>query len=494
MEQIKDNNFIFKVNLGGVIDLLSNHLYSDSKVFIRELLQNATDAISMRQKLEADHKGEIMVDVIPAEADQAALLIIEDNGIGLTEEEIHQFLSSIGSSIKRNKVVQKQDFIGQFGIGLLSCFMVTDKIVMITTSAKTKESFKWEGNSDGTYSVTKLEDSLEPGTKVYLQANGDVEIQDRFYEQEKISSLIKYYGDLLPFPIYFGNEKKAINSTQYPFGKEEEASLLQFGKKEFNIDFFDAIPIRTADGKTEGVAYILPYAVGIKAEQQHRVYLKRILISEKVDAVLPSWAVFIKCVINSQNLRPTASRESFYEDEVLEQTKLQLGDSIKNYLIDLAKSHPHRMDAFLKIHGVSAKLLALEDRAFYNIMIDSFSFYTNYGKMTLAEYLERTDEIKHIDDIDDFRQISSIASSQNEIIINSGYMYDAALLNAVKQVYPDRKVRQLDVSDFIREFTEISIEEHNATYDFVQIANQVLAEFNCMVTIKKFDPDNIISL
>ena len=134
--------FNFQVNLEGIIDILANHLYSEEKVFIRELLQNATDAITARKKINPNFEGKIRVDVIDGDGTTPAQIVFEDNGIGLTKEEVHQFLSSIGSSIKRktNKLAQNRaDFIGQFGIGLLSCFMVTDEIVMVTRSVKSDE-------------------------------------------------------------------------------------------------------------------------------------------------------------------------------------------------------------------------------------------------------------------------------------------------------------------------------------------------------------------
>ena len=111
----------FQVNLGGVLEVLSNHLYSSERVFIRELLQNACDAIVARQLKSADWKeGKIHLELI-AEADQVPLLVIEDNGIGLNESEVRQFLSSIGASTKRDYFTNNRDqFIGQFGIGLLS--------------------------------------------------------------------------------------------------------------------------------------------------------------------------------------------------------------------------------------------------------------------------------------------------------------------------------------------------------------------------------------
>ena len=160
----------FQVNLAGVIELLSAHLYSGPQVYLRELLQNAVDAIAARQLAGPALAGEITVELL-AGAGGAATLIFEDNGIGLTEEEIHRFLATIGSSSKRQDLPGPTDFIGQFGIGLLSGFMVSDEIVMVTRSVQAGPAYEWRGRSDGSYSVRALPGSeVQPGTKVFLRA------------------------------------------------------------------------------------------------------------------------------------------------------------------------------------------------------------------------------------------------------------------------------------------------------------------------------------
>ena len=121
----------FQVDLGGIIDLLSNHLYSGPEVFLRELLQNAVDAITARGLIESGHVGSVQFETIQGKGRLPPTLVVEDNGIGLTSEEIHQFLSTIGRSSKRESL-DRDDFIGQFGIGLLSCFVVADEITLIT--------------------------------------------------------------------------------------------------------------------------------------------------------------------------------------------------------------------------------------------------------------------------------------------------------------------------------------------------------------------------
>ena len=127
------NIYHFKVNLGGMLDVLSNHLYKSPDVFLRELLQNGVDAVTLRQKEQPGWTGgRLTIAVEPGRR-----LIFRDNGAGLSEEGIHRFLAVIGQSSKTELVNGKipEDYIGRFGIGLLSCFMVSDSIVVHTRPA-----------------------------------------------------------------------------------------------------------------------------------------------------------------------------------------------------------------------------------------------------------------------------------------------------------------------------------------------------------------------
>lgn len=133
----EQDNYRFQVNLSGMIQILSDHLYSNPKVYIRELMQNAIDAITARKAQDPGYEEQILVQVTGTGTE--ATLMIEDNGIGLTEADIHEFLAMIGQSSKRGEglePLQESGFIGRFGIGLLSCFTVSNEIVMITRSAK----------------------------------------------------------------------------------------------------------------------------------------------------------------------------------------------------------------------------------------------------------------------------------------------------------------------------------------------------------------------
>lgn len=490
----------FQVNLEGIIDILSNHLYSEEKVFIRELLQNATDAISARHQVEPDFKPEVQIELIGANEGTPAQLFFEDNGIGLTLEEVHSFLSSIGSSSKREMLFKKRkDFIGQFGIGLLSCFMVTNEIVMITRSVKSNNAIEWKGRADGSYTFKELEGEYEIGTKIFIKANKG---QTDYFNFDKLAEALKLYGSLLPYPInlFSGNDKKQINDTRAPWEvyfedeQKEKEAVLKYGKENFGITFQDYIPILTQDGNTQGVAFILPHEVSPSAKNTHKVYLKHMLVSEKADNLLPDWAFFVKCIINTDTLRPTASREAFYEDQKLRKTRNELGQILKDYLIDLEEYAPDKLKKLYVLHFHSMNTLALHDDDFFNIIISYVPFETDRGTLTLPEFEKLSKEIKHIPDVDEFRQVAGIARAQGIPIINSGYTYKRELLEKLELLQKDKKVLQVNTEHFIERFESLQPSENEMGAFFIQTANRVLHEYKCQPIFKKFEPKSLATL
>ena len=146
----------FQVDLRGVVDLLSRHLYSSPSVYLRELLQNAVDALHARELREPGFRGSVRI-AAGTDAGGTPTLVVRDDGIGLTEDEVHAFLATIGRSSKRDELdFPRGDFLGQFGIGLLSCFMVSDEITVVTRSATGAPAIRWQGRSDGSYTLEPL--------------------------------------------------------------------------------------------------------------------------------------------------------------------------------------------------------------------------------------------------------------------------------------------------------------------------------------------------
>ncbi|MES2774315.1 MAG: HSP90 family protein [Bacteroidota bacterium] len=490
----------FQVNLGGIIDILANHLYSDESVFVRELLQNATDAITARQKTGEPFEPSIEIELIN-EKDGPSQLVMSDNGIGLTEAEVHAFLSVIGASSKKDDLLQKkEDFIGQFGIGLLSCFVVADEIVMITRSASGAKAVEWRGKSDGTYSIRLLDQDFGTGTRVFLTAKPG---QAHFFEKNTLKELVVRYGNFLKYPILLsenGRKPKRLNRAIFPWEKTTtgrtlaKAEILAFGAAFFEMECMDCIPLFSPASNTTGYAFIGTSSFGHQQQQNHSVYLHRIFLSDKVENILPEWVFFAKCIINSTGLRPTASRESFYEDKVLKATREELGESIISYFYELQQSNPDLLYRIIGKHHTAMKLAAISNDEFFINIHGFIPFETNYDTRPFRDLLQSGHSIKYVTDIDEFRKISSVALNQSIEIINAGYVYETSFFEKLAELFPDYDVQPFNAEELMMELKELELHEREEVFDFIQLADKVLEEYSCKAEMRHFLPAGLSAI
>ena len=488
----------FQINLRGLIDLLSNHLYSSPEVFLRELLQNGVDAIQARKLSEAGdpaYTGEITVRLVGGER---PTLIFADNGVGLSEDGVHRFLATIGSSSKREDIEERRgDFIGQFGIGILACFMVADEIVVLSRTADATP-VEWRGQSDGTYTVRELETELSQGTQVFLRSMPG---REEFFAPDRVRRLLAHFGALFPYPVYLEiddarpvhiNAEPAPWRRRYESEAERRKAFVEYGQRVFDMRLFDAIPIFSAIGDVEGIACILPWAPGPSARQSHRVYLKNMYLTDNGENLLPEWAFFVKCVVNAGELQPTASRESFYENANLEQARDQIGVCIRDYLVRLSRDDPETLRRLISLHFLSFKALAAVDEEFYRMFIKWLPFETSLGTMSMGEYLERCPEyVRYTTTVEEFRQISQVALAGSLPIINAGYVYDLDLIERLPEVYGEVEVERIDADDLVQEFEDLSTPERDQTHRLMSVADRVLGNFQCRPDMKKFLPADL---
>ena len=484
-------DYRFQVNLGGMIEILSDHLYSSPDVYIRELLQNGVDAIVAREKVDDDfreqEKGKLLVSI-----DDKKCLSFRDNGVGLTKEEVHKFLAVIGESSKKDLETGKilSDYIGRFGIGLLSCFMVSDEICVRTRSIREEKGYEWIGKRDGTYTLCELEDEVQAGTEILLAAKYGCE---EYFTCEKVESLILHYGLILPYPIFTddGVKKKRINPAVLPWTDQSSSKneLMLFGQMMFQMPFLDCVPLHSDAGNIDGVAYFLPYSVQASVKQDNLIYLKNMLLTEKGESILPDWAVFTKCIINAKELRPTASREGFYEDETLRQAKKELGQCIANYLRHMSKSNPAAFAQFLDIHELVVRSMAIADDELFRLFIDELRFETTRGTLTGFE-LRMTKEPLLYCGLKEYKQLSQVFLAQNHLLINTGYVYTYELLNKM-QYFFDVNVQKVDSYEVGELLKDVNLEQAEQAIDFLEVAERVLAPFGCGVEVKQFIPANL---
>lgn len=483
-----EEQFLFQVNLGGMIDILSNHLYSSPDVFVRELLQNAMDAIAARKV-----KG------IPCESPCVTLSLTTDNsrsqlafsdtGTGLTEAEIHRFLAVIGQSSKHDLIngTVRHDYIGRFGIGLLSCFLVSDQIIVRTRSAADgSRSLEWCGKPDGTYTITNCEPLPEIGTTVFLTPKQGAE---EYFTAEKLRELVQYYGLPLPEPIYLlqNEQKERLNPRFEPASTQWEQGM-QLGEMLFHTRFLDYIPLISPSGLFSGVAYILAEETAPTAKQQHRIYLKHMLLTEDGARLLPKWAFFLRCFLNTDGLRPTASREDFYEDEVLLRAKEELSDCIVQYLQKLSQDNDSLLQRIVRTHRLAVQSVAVEDDSLYRAFFPYLTFETSFGTCTGSDLIRYDGEITYTHFMDEFRQVSAIFLAKGALLVNAGYTYVRQLLERLTLLRPDAVVSALQMQELDTMLEKPQLSDPAAALCLLAESNRVLQPFECEAALKRFEP------
>lgn len=470
----------FQVDLHGIVDLLSNHLYSSPRVYLRELLQNAVDAITARQTRDPAAPARIDVQVGPSR------LSISDSGIGLHPDEVRELLATIGRSSKRDDIgFARDEFLGQFGIGLLSAFMVSAEIEVLTRPADGGTTL-WTGTADGRYTVVPAAERSEVGTTVTLAARRGAE---QWFKPATVVELVRLFGALLPVEIRVDSE--LVTDGRAPWeatGAGRRAELVGYAQDKLGFTPFDVIPLSNPAAGLTGVAFVLPFPANPAERATHRVYLKRMLLAEGVEGLLPDWAFFVRCVIDTSELRPTASREALFDDGHLEATRDALGAQLRGWLVRLGSTDPHKLDKFLGIHQLGVKALAVHDDEMLRLVYRWLRFETNHGRMTAAELHERHGEIRYVATTEEFRQLAAVAAAQRIVVVNGGYTYDSELIARLPDVIPGVAASRFDPTELSTSFDSLDPATELVLRPFVRLAQAALDPVGCEVVVRAFDP------
>ena len=494
----------FQVNLGGIIELLSEHLYGESDVFLRELIQNAVDAIEARANTEADdYQGEIHIHIHRAGdkgTENAGLLFsIEDNGIGLSEQEVHQFLATIGSSSKRHRT--DLNFIGQFGIGLLSAFIVADELELVSCSKhQIDTAIRWQANSKGSYQLQPYTQAKAIGSRLSFQVKAE---HLQLFEPDALIASLKHYAVFLEYPIYvhdsYHEDGGILINEEAPWKQvfhsesDRHDAWMKYGETILGYTPFDVLDISREDANLQGLAFILPWAASNHHQHKHRIYLKNMFVSENAKDLLPDWAFFVQCIINSRDVRPTASRESFVRDAKLELCRAHIENKLKDYIVSLAKYQGNKMRDFISLHNLVIKALAIQDDDFFDLIIPWLDFESSLGRLTLPDYVQQFSEMRYCSNLNLFRQLAPIANAQGLCVINTAYVYSHELLEKYVRQHQLNSI-QMDVNRLSSHFHPLSLEEREICQSFLLSADKSLEAFGCRINLQYYAPHEIASL
>ncbi|MFI6290233.1 HSP90 family protein [Nonomuraea sp. NPDC050790] len=481
----------FQVDLRGVVDLLSRHLYSSPRVYVRELLQNAADAITARRTGDQDAPAAVTIEVADGRIE------VSDSGIGLTEDEVHLLLATIGRSSKRDELgFARHEFLGQFGIGLLSGFLVADEIRVETRSVTGAPTVVWTGRSDGRYSVEPAgSERAEPGTTVTLAVRADAA---DWVTERTVTELATLYGSLLPIEVTVNGRRTTVDGPPWQASHDtpadRRAALLAYGRELFGFTPFDVLDLNVPEAGLTGAAFILPNQANPAVKGAHRVYLKRMLLTEHAEGLLPGWAFFARCVVDAGELRPTASREALYEDDLLEHVREELGAQLRAWLVRLAETDPDGLRAFLRLHHLGVKALALHDDDMLRLVDRWLEYETSSGPMTLAQFRALHPHGRYTASVDEFRQLAGVSGAQGVGLLNGGYVYDGDILRGLSRIDPEARLEPLDPAELATHLAPVDPAAELAARPFLNAAARALDPLGCEVVLRDFDPASLSAL
>jgi molecular chaperone HtpG len=488
----------FQVDLRGIISLLSRNLYSTSGVYLRELLQNAHDALIARREIEPEFTGGIRIIPIGVAAPGSPVteFTIIDDGVGLTLAEVESVLSTVGASSKRDIwELPREGFLGRFGIGLLSCFLVSDEIRLVSRSARGGRPVEWRGSGDGTYVAHEVDVDVPVGTTVRLTPRGGDSL---LLEVESVEQLVRHYAEFLPSPVAIAT----AGADRYPTGDtpflldptQRRDDVLAYGERLLGRRPFDAIPLDIPATQTRGVAYVLPVAAAVGSVGASRVYAGGMLVSERQERLTPDWAFFVRVVADSVGLHPTASREAFVDDDALDETRREIGNALRAWIMELGSRDPWLMAAFIETHAVSLKLMALEDDEFARFILRWLPFETSRGTMRVSDILRVDPAVSYAQTVDEFRQVAAL-STGDKPLVNGGFTFDADIIQRLPAVFDGVTVTKLDVGAVLDELTPPPLDDRASTVDLELRVARALAELECDVVIRSFpqaDPSAVL--
>ena len=485
----------FTVDLGGLVELLSEHLYSGPQVFLRELLQNAVDASTARLTDEPD-AGPMEIRFRTSTVDGRPAVVVTDQGLGMNADDAARFMSVIGHSSKRDEIgMARESLIGQFGVGLLSCFAVSDAITVVSQTVGAEPGAEWIGSSDGTWTVRELEDRRHgPGTEVTVVARpGD----EQLFTPEFVERHLRVYGEFLPFKIWLDREDAGpalVSTDASPLWNSADPERHELAARLLKFAPHDLLVLDAPAGQTRALAAVLPHAPAPNAMRSDRVYVKNMLVSEESSRLLPDWAFFVSCVAFSDGLRPTASREDIHEDRNLRLTREDLGAALRTELLRLGADEPERLRRIIDVHFLSMKALAVTDADFLALVADWLPIDTSVGRMPFGEFRRRFPVAVYTQTVEEFQQLAPICSAQEVGLVNGGYTHDAELIRAAAAVLDDFDASPADLQGLFAGFGEVGADDESWVATLNSAAEDRVTSVGAVLEIRTFEPHEVPAL
>ncbi len=404
-----------------VLELMVNSVYSNPDIFVRELVSNASDALdklrieSLKDQRLAEYAKGGRIDITIDK--KRGTLTFSDNGIGMSRDDLVSYLGTIARSgtgefikaLNEAKSGAAGDLIGQFGVGFYSSFIAADKVTVDTRKAGSSESWKWESEGDGTYTIDSgSRDTNGTTITLHIKPAGKDNAEAKDYLSEwTIRGVIKEYSDFVTYPVYVkvadesGKDEKEepVNSMKAIWTRPQK----EITDEEFN-EFYRHIshdwedPLDRVSYKAEGVSEFRallfipshPPMDLFYPEGKHGVqlYIRRVFIMNDCKELIPEYMRFVKGVVDSEDLSLNISREMLQQDRHTAQIKNSLTKKILDSLSKLRADKPETYAKFWRAFGAVLKEGIISDANRREEIMKLCSFETSGGeKTTLEDYI-----------------------------------------------------------------------------------------------------------
>ena len=463
-QQAEKKTVKFETEVSKLLDIVANSLYTEKEIFLRELISNSSDACEkLRYVSQTDSKApktnKFQIRIHLNEKNKT--ISIKDNGIGMDDKDMQSNLGTIAKSGTEEFIKKMGDKkgdinqIGKFGVGFYSSFMVSDQVVVRSKKYDSSSGYLWTSDGKGTFSIEETEYN-EIGTEITLSIKKD---EKGFLSKYKIEEIIKKYSDFVPFPIFVTseedkNDKKKDDKTEEQVNSAEAIWLKDKSKikKDDYKSFYNQVsnyydePLTTIHFKAEGVVNYTALLYLPKSQPQDlyhpdrknklKLYVNKVFISDKLDALIPAWLRFVPGVVDTEDLSLNISREILQNNAVINKISNAITKRVLKEILELKKKKPDEFKDFWKNFGPVVKEGLYEFNDFHDQIFEFSTFNCSEKEemITLDQYVT--------DFSNDKKKIYYISGENKENLINSPQM----------ELFKNKKINVLLITDPVDEF------------------------------------------
>jgi len=403
-----------KISSENMMPIIKKWLYSDKDIFLREIVANAVDAITKYKKLA--EMGEVTATeekfAVKVYVDEATrTLTVEDNGIGMTAEEVEKYITNVAFSgaedfLKKYENASGDGIIGHFGLGFYSAYMVSNLVEIFTKSYKDAPAVAWKSDGESTYTLAETE-KAERGTKIVMHI---AEGEEEFLKKETIEALLKKYCSFMPIDVYLNpadaDAKPLNNSTPLYLKKPSECTDEEY--KDFYMQTFNDFqePLfwihlnMEYPFRLKGILYFPKIKKDlVQLEKgQVKLYCNQVFIADNIKEVIPEFLMLLNGVIDCPDIPLNVSRSFLQNDRQVQKISKHITKKVADKLEELYKTEKERFETCWEDLSTFVKFGCMKENDFYE-KVENFIIFKDFNETykTLQEIVgEESDEPKVI--------------------------------------------------------------------------------------------------